>query len=61
MDFDIELDDSSFLSPFGTLNTVSGLNCASLIKESISIEKAGAFSIVLECVTHSVAKKLQTF
>ena len=29
-----------------------------LIRESISIEKAGAFSIVLECVTPSVAKEI---
>ena len=29
-----------------------------LIKESISIEKAGAFSIVLECLTPSVAKEI---
>ncbi len=29
-----------------------------LIKESISIEKAGAFSIVLECITPSTAKKI---
>ena len=28
-----------------------------LIKEAILIEKAGAFSIVLECITPSVAKK----
>tara|TARA_A100001011_G_scaffold132030_1_gene139092 strand:- start:467 stop:1249 length:783 start_codon:yes stop_codon:yes gene_type:complete len=29
-----------------------------LIKESVSIEKAGAFSIVLECLTPSVAKEI---
>ena len=29
-----------------------------LIKEAILIEKAGAFSIVLECITPSVAKKI---
>ena len=29
-----------------------------LIKESISIEKAGAFSIVLECITPNTAKKI---
>ena len=29
-----------------------------LIKESISIEKAGAFSIVLECITPNTAKTI---
>ena len=39
---------------------VEGINvkeAKKLIKESYLIEQAGAFSIVLECVTPSVAKK----